>query len=32
MNKYGFVSMLSANTENHVRAIVAYDYWMFREE
>ena len=30
MNMYGFVSMLPANTENHVRTIVVYD-WKFRE-
>ena len=30
MNWYGFVSMLLANTENHVRTIVVYD-WKFRE-
>ena len=31
MNMYGFVSMLSADTENHVRTIVVYDYGMFGE-
>jgi hypothetical protein len=30
MNWYGFVSMLPANTENHVRTVVVYD-WKFRE-
>jgi len=30
MNMYGFVSMMSANTENHVRTIVVYDR-KFRE-
>ena len=32
MNMYGFVSMLIANTENHVRTIVAYEHQKFREE
>lgn len=31
MNMYGFVSMMFANTENHVRMIVSYDQ-KFREE
>ena len=31
MNMYGFVSMLTANTENQVRTIAVYDYCMFRE-
>jgi len=31
MNAYGFVPMMSANTENHVRTIVVYDDGMFRE-
>ena len=31
MNMYGFVSMMYANTENHVRTIVVYDDGMFRE-
>jgi len=30
MNMYGFVSMMSADTENHVRTIVVYDR-KFRE-
>ena len=30
MNMYGFVSVMSANTENHVRTIVVYDR-KFRE-
>jgi hypothetical protein len=32
MNMYGFVSMMNANTWNHVRTIVVYDKWKFREE
>ena len=31
MNMYGFVSMMFANRENHVRTIVVYDDWKFRE-
>ena len=31
MNMYGFVSMLTANTETHVRTIVVYDHCKFRE-
>ena len=32
MNMYGFVSVTTANTENHVRTIVVYDKRKFREE
>ena len=32
MKRYGFVSVMPVNTENHVRTIIAYDYWKFREE
>lgn len=31
MNMYGFVSVMSSNTEDHVRMIVVYDDWKFRE-
>ena len=31
MNGYGSVSMMSANTEEHVRTIVVYDDRKFRE-
>lgn len=31
MNMFGFVFLLTANTENHVRTIVVYDHWKFRE-
>ena len=31
MNRCGSVSMMPANTENHVRTTVVYDYRKFRE-
>jgi len=31
MNLYGFVDMMSANMENHVRMIVVYKDCKFRE-